>query len=168
MFKRSGAIAEPADKGNGWGARRPNPLGRRQEPTPVGASFRIRGAITGSEDLVVYGHVEGSIDLDGGLVVVTQGGQVEADVRARVITVEGRVKGDLHASEQIIVRRTGRVDGSIAAPRIALDFGCAFSGAIDTDVAAAPTTDEDKIADFKAAISGTAQSNAAGGPFSPR
>lgn len=168
MFKRSAAIADPVEKADASAPRTPNPLGHRAEPTPVGPSFRIRGAITGSEDLVVYGRVEGTIDVDGGLVMVTKDGEVDADVHARVITVEGHVKGDLRATEQIIVRRTGRVDGSIAAPRIALDFGCAFRGAIDTDVPESSRSDDDKIADFKAAISGTAQGNAAGGQSSPR
>ncbi len=60
-------------------------------------------------------------------------------------------------ARRIIVRRSGRVGGSISAPRIALDFGCSFHGAIDTNAAkdASQATGDDKIADFKAAISGT-------------
>ena len=96
--------------------------------------------------------------------MITKDGQVDADARARVITVEGRAEGDLHAEEQIIVRRTGRVRGNITAPRIALDFGCAFSGGIDTDSARASAEADGKIADFKAAISGTGQSGAKPSP----
>ncbi len=90
------------------------------------------------------------------MLIVTREGRVDADVTARVINVEGRVDGNLHATEQIIVRRSGRVHGSISAPRIALDFGCSFSGAIDTCAPkkAAPAAGNDRIAEFKAAISG--------------
>ncbi len=88
--------------------------------------------------------------------MVTREGQVDADVNARVISVEGRIEGNLRATEQIIVRRSGRIRGSISAPGIVLDFGCSFSGAIETDDAkdSALATGDDKIADFKAAISG--------------
>ncbi len=91
------------------------------------------------------------------MLIVTREGRVDADVTARVINVEGRIDGNLRATEQIIVRRSGRVHGSISAPRIALDFGCSFSGAIDTDTAkdSAPATGDDRVADFKAAISST-------------
>jgi cytoskeletal protein CcmA (bactofilin family) len=158
---------------------------RNQDTTVIGPSTHISGHIRANEDLIVHGHVEGSIHLDDGLLMVTREGQVDADVTARVINVEGRIEGNLRATEQIIVtarvinvegriegnlqateqiivRRSGRVRGSISAPRIALDFGCSFSGAIDTDAAkdSAPATGADKIADFKAAISGTGSASA--------
>jgi len=133
---------------------------RNQDPTPIGPSVHISGHIRGDEDLIVYGHVEGTINIGEGLLIVTKDGQIDADVTARVITVEGRAEGKLEASEQIIVRRSGRVRGSISAPRIALDFGCTFNGAIDTDTdeASSPTNKDAKIADFKSAIAGDGKS----------
>jgi cytoskeletal protein CcmA (bactofilin family) len=130
---------------------------RNQDASLIGPSIYITGDIKTNEDLIVHGHVEGSIHLGDGLLLVTREGQVDADVNARVINVEGRIEGNLWATEQIVVRRTGRVRGSISAPRIALDFGCRFSGAIDMNSAknSAPATGNDNIADFKAAISGT-------------
>ena len=165
MFKKSEPSDRRADTGTGGRTATPAFVGRNPEPTPIGPSLRIKGEITGDQDLVVYGHVEGSIDLGDGLLVVAREGRVDADIRARVITVEGRAEGDLRAREQIIVRQSGRVRGDIAAPRIALDFGCSFSGAIDTDPAdeSAAVDGDDKIADFKAAISG-----AGTGKSSPR
>ena len=129
---------------------------RNQDPTPIGPSVHISGHIRGDEDLIVYGHVEGTINIGEGLLVVTRDAHIDADVTARVITVEGCVEGKLEASEQIIVRRTGRIRGSVSAPRIALDFGCTFSGTIETDIKeqASPTNKDSKIADFKSAIAG--------------
>jgi cytoskeletal protein CcmA (bactofilin family) len=134
----------------------PAPSMRKQDPTPIGPSIYISGHIRGDEDLIVYGHVEGSINIGEGLLIVTKDGQVDADVTARVITVEGRAQGKLEASEQIVVRRSGRVRGSISAPRIALDFGCTFSGTIETelDEESSPTNKDGKIANFKSAIAG--------------
>ncbi len=130
---------------------------RNQDTTSIGPSVHFSGHIHADEDLIVHGHVEGSIHLGDGLLIVTREGRVDSDVTARVINVEGRVDGNLQATEQIIVRRSGQVHGSISAPRIALDFGCSFTGGIDTGAAKdpAPAIGDDKIADFKAAISGT-------------
>ena len=168
MFKK-GETGTPSPAAAGDpSTSRPAWAGRRPEPTPVGPTLRIEGEIVGNEDLIVHGRVAGRVDLGDGLLVVTKDGQVDADVNARVITVEGRATGELRATEQIIVRRSGRVQGRIAAPRIALDFGCAFSGAIETEEAA-PAREcgaDDKIADFKAAISGVGQAGA--GKGSPR
>ena len=135
---------------------------RKQDPTPIGPSIYISGHIRGDEDLIVYGHVEGTINIGDRLLIVTKEGRVDADVTARVITVEGRVEGKLEATEQIIVRRSGRVRGSICAPRIALDFGCTFSGSIDTDAGEefSSMSSASKIADFKSAISGTGDATA--------
>lgn len=170
MLKKSEPNSTRADTGTEGRAATPALVGRKPEPTPIGPSLRIKGEITGNQDLVVYGQIEGSIDLGDGLLVITKDGRVDADIRARVITVEGRAEGDLRAREQIIVRQSGQVKGSIAAPRIALDFGCSFSGAMETDRAddSATVDSNDNVADFKAAISGTAQAKSVAGKSSPR
>lgn len=166
MFKRGESTSAAVAAETGAQPVAPKPRATKPEPTPIGPSFRIKGEISGNQDLVVHGHVEGRIDLGDGLLLVTRDGRVDADVSARVITVEGRAAGDLRASEQIIVRRSARVHGSVSAPRVALDFGCAFSGAIDTEAHAAPADEngDDKVADFKAAIAGTAQGGAKSSP----
>jgi cytoskeletal protein CcmA (bactofilin family) len=131
--------------------------------------MRISGQIRGNANLIVHGHVSGSIHLDEGLLTVTKKGQVDADVNARVIHVEGRIDGDLQATQTIVVRRTGRVRGSITAPRIALSPECTVNGAVDTKAAeesasttgndkaeeSASTTGNDKIADIQSALYGT-------------
>ncbi len=155
MFNKTNPMATSDDARTGNQLSSPASIMRNQDATTIGPSTHFNGHIRANEDLIVHGHVEGSIHLGDGLLIVTREGQVDADITARVINVEGRIEGNLRAAEQIIVRRSGRVRGSISAPRIALDFGCSFSGDIDTDAAkdSAPAIGADKIADFKAAIS---------------
>jgi cytoskeletal protein CcmA (bactofilin family) len=152
------------------------PIMRSREPTPIGASIHIKGDIRGNEDLVVLGRVEGTIDIGESLLMVTREGRIDADVVARAINIEGRAEGDLRASEQIVVRKTGQVRGRLTAPRVGLDFGCKFSGSIDSDAQDipenqdAPSAKRQNIADFKAAKSGPADGTArpAIGKNSPR
>lgn len=97
----------------------------------IGTSITIRGEVTGDEDLTIQGHVDGSVTLDEHAVTVGPDGQVDADIVARVITVEGHVDGDLDADEQIVLRGSARVEGDISAPRVVLEDGSYFRGAVD-------------------------------------
>ena len=66
-------------------------------------------------------------------VTIGGDGRVEGEVRACAIVVEGEVRGNLTATQQVLVRASGRVHGDIRAPRVALDQGCRFKGAIDME-----------------------------------
>lgn len=158
MIRKSNAGKRPARMSASGAARGAAPGTRLADPTFVGPSFHVDGDIRGNEDLVVYGRVAGRIDIGDGVLIVTGEGHVEADVRARVINIEGFAAGDLRAREQIIVRKSARVRGTLSAPRVALDFGCAFSGAVDTEHEEnpAPASDTDAVALFKEAIAAPA------------
>jgi cytoskeletal protein CcmA (bactofilin family) len=97
----------------------------------IGRSISIHGEVTGDEDLLIQGRVEGSIDLKQHSVTVGPDGEVKASIVGRVVTVEGKVKGNLTADEQIILRSSASVDGDIAAPRVVLQDGARFRGGVD-------------------------------------
>ena len=97
----------------------------------IGPSISIKGDVTGSEDLLIQGKVDGSVALELHAVSVGSEGHVNANISARVITVEGKVEGDLTAKEQIILRGTAQVQGDIKAPRVVLEDGATFRGLVD-------------------------------------
>lgn len=97
----------------------------------IGPSISIKGDVTGSEDLLIQGQVDGSVTLDQHAVTVGGEGRVNADIRGRIINVEGRVEGDLTADEQIILRGSAHVHGDIKAPRVVLEDGATFRGLVD-------------------------------------
>ena len=97
----------------------------------IGRSITIRGEVTGDEDLLIQGHVEGSVNLKQHAVTVGSEGEVKADITARIITVEGSVEGNLNAQEQVILRNAAVVEGDIAAPRVVLEDGARFRGGVD-------------------------------------
>jgi cytoskeletal protein CcmA (bactofilin family) len=101
----------------------------------IGPSISIKGDVTGSEDLVIQGKIDGSVTLDQHAVSVGSEGRVNADIVGRVITVEGRVEGDLTAEEQIILRGSAQVHGDIKAPRVVLEDGATFRGLVDMGAA---------------------------------
>ena len=101
------------------------------DPSRIGKSFRIKGDITGSGDLYIDGHVEGTIDLPDDRVTVGPHGIAEADVTAAEVSVLGSVEGKLMASERVDIRKDGSLVGEVLAARISIEDGAVFSGRID-------------------------------------
>ena len=99
----------------------------------IGPGIQINGNISGDENLVVEGKVDGKIRLDSHHVEVGQSGVVNADITAKVIKIAGEVRGDITGTEKVIILRSGNVHGNIVAPRMTLEDGAIFKGSIDMD-----------------------------------
>src|SRR5437588_4761741 len=99
----------------------------------VGPSIFIKGDLSGDEDLVIEGRVEGKIDLKQHNVTIGKNGRVRADVFGNTVIVEGEVDGNLFAQQQAIVCTSGAVRGNITAPRVMLEDGSRFRGSIDME-----------------------------------
>ena len=102
----------------------------------IGPSIVIKGTVSGDEDLLVQGRVEGSIELKDNEVSVGQSGRVTADVNAKTVKIDGEVTGDINGGENVVISKSGRVRGNIVAPRVQLDDGALFRGSIDMNPAA--------------------------------
>ena len=105
-----------------------------REAATIGISISIRGDVSGDEDLIVQGQVEGTVTLEQNNVIVGKEGRIKANVHARIIEIEGQVEGDLHGDEQVVVRRSGNIRGNVVAPRVTLEDGCKFKGTIDVNM----------------------------------
>ena len=105
----------------------PDPVSTRNAAM-IGPSIEIKGTVSGEEDLVIQGKVEGSIELGSHQVTVGQSGKVTADIRAKVINIDGEVSGDLSGGEKVVMSKSGRVRGNIVAPRVTLEDGAIFKG----------------------------------------
>ena len=97
----------------------------------IGPSITIRGDVTGDEDLVIQGQIEGTVTLKQHNVVVGPEGKVRAGIHGRSVTIEGNVVGDLQGDEQVILKASATVEGNIQAPRVTLEDGAKFRGGID-------------------------------------
>jgi cytoskeletal protein CcmA (bactofilin family) len=106
---------------------------RRTERATIGPSIFIKGDLSGEEDLVIEGQVEGKVDLKQNNVTIGKNGRVKADLFGRVVTIEGEVDGNVFAREQAILRQSGAIRGNITAPRVVLEDGSRFKGSIDME-----------------------------------
>ena len=109
----------------------PRPVRSGSGSSTIGQSLRISGEISGTEDLIVQGAIDGEIKLPENTVTIGEDGHVKARVEARIIIVEGTVEGDLYGGEQVEILRQGNLNGNIVSPRVGLEDGAQFKGNID-------------------------------------
>src|SRR5260370_30325269 len=99
--------------------------------TQIAKSVVIKGELSGSEDLYIDGQVEGSIDLKNFILTVGPSGQVKASVEAKGIVVQGKLEGNLQASDRVELRKSAIVSGDISTQRISIEEGAYLKGKVD-------------------------------------
>jgi cytoskeletal protein CcmA (bactofilin family) len=97
----------------------------------IGKSVVIKGELSGSEDLYVDGTVEGTIQLQGNNLVIGPNGHVHAEVIAKGVIVEGKLEGNIRASDRTELRKSAVIVGDIATQRIAIEDGAYFKGKVE-------------------------------------
>jgi len=109
--------------------------------TVIGSRLKIVGDVSGDEDLVVNGRLEGKIRVDR-KVVVSAGAEVEGDVHAKSVIIGGKVHGQVMASERAELLPSGRVQGNVHSPRIVMAEGAQIQGRVvmPNDAATRPLT----------------------------
>ncbi len=101
------------------------------ELATIGKSVVIKGELSGSEDLVIDGRVEGTIDLRNHSLTVGPSGNLKAGVTAKTIVIQGKVDGSLTASDRLDLRKSAVVTGDLTTQRIAIEEGAFLKGKVD-------------------------------------
>ncbi len=99
----------------------------------IGPSIRIKGEVTAREPLTIAGHVDGTIDVTGDALTVTEAARINASVVAHTIVVAGAVTGQLTAGGRIVVEKTAIVEGDIAAPSAIVHDGATVHGRLEVE-----------------------------------
>src|SRR5712692_4442900 len=114
-------------------AMRPLDVIANRETGWLGSSLHVKGDITGSEDLLIDGSVEGLIQLDERRLTVGTTAKVTADINARDVVVYGYVKGNVRARGRIEIKKDGSVIGNLTTAQIMIEDGADFKGSIEID-----------------------------------
>ncbi len=128
----------------------------------VSQGIKIKGELTGSEDLFIDGQVEGSVTLTNSIVTVGPNATVKAEIIAREVVVRGRVQGKVTSSEKIQVWNTARIHGDMKSERIAVEEGAELHGTLEVGKAADRSAETTKSAFTKKAESGKASPSSSG------
>jgi len=98
----------------------------------ISQGIRIKGEVTGSEDLFVDGVVEGKLTLtSNSCLTVGPNGTVRADVSAREVVVRGKIEGNITGRDKVELWSTGQVTGEVHTDRLAIEDGALLRGRVE-------------------------------------
>ena len=123
---------------------KPEPERLRAIPNPsrLGSRLHVKGEISGSEDLLIDGVVEGAVQLDQGNLTIGPMANMTADIVASEVVVNGNVKGNVRATCRIEIKKDGSVTGDLTTPQIFIEDGACFKGSIEVETSARNEIDE--------------------------
>jgi cytoskeletal protein CcmA (bactofilin family) len=129
------SVPPPIPKGDepmiGTKGKEPNFSTPQTGQAVLGRSLVLKGDLSGSEDLLIEGQIEGQVNLKDDCLTVGQDGRVTAEIHARQVVILGTVQGNVTATEKIEIRKSGHVVGDLIAAGIVLEEGAYFKGSID-------------------------------------
>jgi cytoskeletal protein CcmA (bactofilin family) len=130
----------------------------------ISQGIRIKGEVTGSEDLFVDGLVDGKLNLTNGSLTIGPNGTVKADVYAREVIVRGKIEGKVTGRDKVQLWSTGQVTGEVQTDRLAIEEGALLKGKVEagkqpakpSETKATTATAIGKVSDATPLSSGTA------------
>ena len=103
--------------------------------TNLCADVEVKGNITFRDYLRLDGKFEGELRSQGTLVI-GENGIVKAEIQVGNLIVEGKIYGNVVASEKIDLRATAQLLGDIKASRLIINEGVVFVGKCDVKLSA--------------------------------
>lgn len=97
--------------------------------TIIGSTVKVEGNFVGSGDVIVEGHVAGTMKTSKNLRI-GEHAVVKADVDAANIVVAGEVRGHVSCGGRVEVLSTGKVFGNVDTQTIAVAHGAVIHGKI--------------------------------------
>jgi cytoskeletal protein CcmA (bactofilin family) len=98
--------------------------------TIIGPETTISGKVSANDDVVVFGRVEGELDIQA-VLFVEEGGLVKAEAEVRHAVVSGHFDGTLRAAECIEVTPTGMFTRRLISPRLVVADGAKLQAALE-------------------------------------
>ncbi len=104
---------------------------RPKNVSVIGPTLVFKGELSADEDLIIEGHIEGTIAHHRKNLTVGKQGRVKADIHASSVIIEGQLVGDIHSDGVVSLARGADVKGDIFCARIVMQDGARFTGKID-------------------------------------
>lgn len=111
----------------------------------VGGGTVLSGEANFKGMLRVDGHLTGRITSENGTLIVSSGGQVDADIDVAAAKINGVVNGDVVARERLELGRTAQVFGDIRTPVLVIEEGAVFEGSCRMKTMEAAPEKQDKL-----------------------
>jgi cytoskeletal protein CcmA (bactofilin family) len=102
------------------------------QTTVLTPDAEFKGSLAFSGELQLNGRLEGSIESDGGSLIIGEEAIIKADIKVNEVVVYGKVQGNITAQGRIELRGKAHVYGDIRSNRIMIEDGVVFVGRSET------------------------------------
>ena len=93
----------------------------------IGEGTRFKGEFELNGLLRIDGDFAGTIRTNG-KILIGRNGRVECTIHAGTVVIGGIIRGNVHATEKVIILSTGMMLGNINTPRLIAEEGVIFNG----------------------------------------
>ena len=104
-------------------------FGLEASTTVIGEGMALKGELRGEGPVVVLGRFEGDIVVEG-TITVGEGGEVDANISASTIVIDGVVRGNLSADTKVEIGPTGALTGSVKSAALSASDGATVKSEI--------------------------------------
>jgi cytoskeletal protein CcmA (bactofilin family) len=97
--------------------------------TVVGPGISLKGVLTGRGGVRIEGIFEGTVEIEGPLVIGDQGKVLSEEIHAPSVVVGGTVQANIVA-DRVQILRTGRLYGDVTTSNLSTEEGGFLKGTI--------------------------------------
>lgn len=131
MWKRDQSMTPPGAQPDQSVRAPAESHGSEQLVMDLGKSVVIKGELSGSEDLTLYGQMEGSVRLPDHTLTIGPHAAIKAEVSAKAVVIMGAVTGNVTAGEKVEIGPSGSVTGDLTSPRLVIADGGYLRGKVE-------------------------------------
>ncbi|HVX85792.1 MAG TPA: polymer-forming cytoskeletal protein [Phycisphaerae bacterium] len=99
------------------------------ETTIISRRTLVKGEVQFTGPAIVGGRIEGNVSAPESLQITAEG-SLEGDLQGTVVDIQGKVKGNIVATQACWLRPTARVAAELRATTLAIEEGACFVGPV--------------------------------------
>jgi cytoskeletal protein CcmA (bactofilin family) len=110
------------------GFKKVNKSRKESKMTNLTSDTNVKGTIKFAEAMKIDGKFEGELITDNGELTIGKTGNVKADVNVRSAVIEGRMDGNIKASDKVELKQKAHLIGDLQAKTLVIEEGVVFVG----------------------------------------
>lgn len=101
---------------------------REENVTNLTSDVEVKGTIKFDKVMKIDGKFDGELKTKDGELIVGKTGKIKANVKVRNAIIEGRVDGNITASEKVELKKKAQLIGDLQAKTLVIEEGVVFVG----------------------------------------
>lgn len=101
---------------------------REENVTNLTSDVEVKGTIKFDKVMRIDGKFDGELKTKDGELIVGKTGNIKANVKVRNAIIEGRVDGNITASEKVELKKKAQLIGDLQAKTLVIEEGVVFVG----------------------------------------